>query len=126
MAKRVVTRGDTTYFSFVFYDENDNVAVIDTAVLQITYPGNNDYVTELLDLVGDNDTWMVNWNSANSRPGWVEYHAHAYTADSIEYDQDGRFRLTGNRANLDHELMPTSATASQDAMRGATSSTDYP
>ena len=124
MAKRIVTRGDTTFFTFVFYDEDDNVAVVTSAKLQLTYPGVSDFVTEVLDLVGDDDTWSVSWRSASSRPGWVEFHAHAYAADDVEYDQDGRFRLTGNRANLDHEIMPTTGTASQDAMISG-STTDY-
>lgn len=110
MTKRIVTRGNTTFFTFTFYDENGDVAIVASAQLQLTYPGGDNFATEELDLTSSGTDWTGQWASAKSRPGWVEYHAHAYDAGGIEYSQDGRFRLSGNRANLDHDPLPASGT----------------
>jgi len=124
MAKRIVTRGNTVFFTFTFYDEDGAVAIVASADVQLTYPGGTDFVTETLALQSSGNTWIGEWDSSKARPGWLEYHAHGYAAGGISYGDDGRLRLTGNRANLDHDALPTSATASSSA-DGALSGTDY-
>ncbi len=123
MAKRVVTRGNTTFFTFPFYDEDDVLAILSSATVTLTYPGAIDFETETITLTNSDNTWVGEWDSSKSRPGWVEYHAHGL-ASGVSYDQDGRFRLTGNRANLDHDALPNSGTASSSAM-GAPAALDY-
>lgn len=128
MTQRVVTRGSTVTFSFTFYDANDELATVTSATLQLTYPGLDDFVTETLTLTeGEDDAWAVEWDSSKSRPGWCEYHAHAMAQgieDEAALTEDGRIRLTGNRAGLDHDALPTATTASTSA-QGYTSGTDY-
>lgn len=103
----VIVRGSTVYFSFEFIDENDDVAVCDSATLQLTWPGRDGYETETLTLTESDGAWLVEWDSAKSRPGWVQYHAHALAgAGTAQFARDGRFRLRGNRAGLDHDALP--------------------
>lgn len=124
MSKRIITRGNTSFFSFVFYDEDGAVAIVGSADVQITYPGADDFVTETVALTSVDTAWETNWDSSKARPGWVEYHAHGYADGGISYGEDGRFYTRGNRANLDHTALPTSGTASSSAM-GDFNSRDY-
>ncbi len=118
MTLRRTARGNTITFEFEFEDDEGNTANVTSATLQLTYPGQNDFVTEVLTLTeGDNDVWAVTWDSSKSRAGWAEYHAHAI-AGVFQYTEDGRFRLTGNRANMDHDALPASGTASTSALSG--------
>lgn len=110
----IITRGNTVHFTFSFLSEDDEPAVVISAVVQITYPGRDAYETETVELEQSGATWVGEWESTAARPCWVEYHAHAKT-ESNEFTLDGRFRLRGNRANLDHDALP----------RGSSSS-DYP
>jgi hypothetical protein len=118
MAKRIVTRGNTAFFTFTFYDENDDVAIVVSAEVQLTYPGDVDFVTETIALQASGTDWIGEWDTTKSRPGWVEAHPHAY-ASGVAYAQDLRFRVSGNRANLDHDALPASGTPSGDAMINA-------
>lgn len=111
MAKTVITRGNTVYFSFTFYDENDDEALVDSATLTLTYPGRDHVVTETVNLVdGPGETWTYAWDCTKSRTGWVEYHAHALD-QSYQLAEDGRFRLRANRANYDHDELPERTTS---------------
>lgn len=111
MTQRIVTRGNTTFMSFTFYDENGDLAVCDSAEVQLSYPGSVGYETELVALTDASNVWSGEWVSTHSRPGWVEYHAVG-TNVSGSFASDGRFRLAGNRANLDHDALPTAGTVS--------------
>jgi hypothetical protein len=111
MTLRVVTRGNTVFLSFTFYDEDGAVAVCTSAEVQLTYPGNRAFETETITLTNASNVWSGSWDSSHARAGWVEYHAHAVAAAG-EYAQDGRFRLTANRANLDHDTLQPSGTLS--------------
>lgn len=112
MTVKRLSRGNTVFFTFTFYDENGSVAVCQTAALQLTYPGRSDYVTEEIDLSASGSTWTGEWDSSNAGPGWVQYHAHAY-ASGTQFAEEGRFRVRGNRASLDHDHLPVSATRSE-------------
>lgn len=103
----IVTRGNTVFLAFTFRDEDDAVATLTSAVVQLTYPGNVGYETAAVTLTNDANVWSGTWDSSAARAGWVEYHAHGYAAGG-NYAQDGRFRLMGNKASLDHDRIPTS------------------
>lgn len=111
MTQRIVTRGNTTFFSFTFYDEDEAVAVLTSAELQLTYPGKNAFETETITLTNASNVWSGQWVSTAARAGWVEYHAHGVNSAG-EYAQDGRFRVNANRANLDHDTLAPSGTLS--------------
>jgi hypothetical protein len=112
MTVKIVNRGNTAFFTFTFYDENGDVAVCQSAELQLTYMGRTDYVTEKVTLSSSDNNWLGQWVSANAKAGWVQYHAHAYSSGT-EFAEDGRFRVTGNRASLDHDPLPYGATRSK-------------
>jgi hypothetical protein len=116
MSKRVLTRGNTAFFSFTFYDEDGDIAIVASADVQVTYPGADDFVTETIALSSAGTAWAGEWDTSKSRAGWVEFHAHGYAAGGVNYGDDGRFRVSGNRANLDHDALPTNATPSSSAM----------
>lgn len=111
MTQRIATRGNTVFLSFTFYDENGALAVCTSAALQLTYPGNVGFETETITLTNAANVWSGSWDSTKARAGWAEYHAHAI-AGSSEFAQDGRFRLTANRASLDHDRIPASGKVS--------------
>lgn len=113
MAK-IVTRGSTVYFRFTFYDENGDVAVVQSADLQLTYPGDIAYETETIALQVSDGVWTGQWRSTATRPAWVEYHVHAEAGSgTVHYTEDGRFKVRGNRAGMDHDALPR-GTASSD------------
>jgi hypothetical protein len=112
MASSIVTRGSRVYFTFTFLDENEDAATVTSATLQLTWPGRDAYETTELTLSKTDDEWKAEWDSAPSRPGWVEYHAHALSGLDAQFTRDGRFRLRGNRANLDHDTLPRGSSLS--------------
>jgi hypothetical protein len=116
MAKRIITRGNTAFFTFTFYDEDGEVAIVTSAEVQITYPGADDFVTEKISLTNAGTEWKTEWDTSKARAGWVEYHAHGYAAGGVNYGEDGRFKTRGNRGNYDHDALPASGTASTSAM----------
>jgi hypothetical protein len=105
MAASIVERGNTVYFAFTFYDENGDAANVDSAEMQITYPAGWGYETETVPLAQSGDEWTATWLSSRARPGWIEWHAHAQAAQ-YHLVHDGRFRLSGNKAGLDHDRLP--------------------
>jgi hypothetical protein len=112
MASSIVTRGSRVYFTFVFLDENEDVATVTSAKLQLTFAGREAYETTELTLTETDGEWKAEWESTPARPGWVEYHAHALSGLDAEMTRDGRFRLRGNRANLDHDALPRGSSSS--------------
>jgi hypothetical protein len=119
MTKRIITRGNTVFFAFTFYDEDGEVAIVTSAELQITYPGADDFVTEKIALTNAGTEWKAEWDTSKARPGWIKYHAHGYAAGGVNYGEDGRYRARGNSANLDHDALPASGTASSSALLSA-------
>jgi len=111
--ERMITRGNTVYFDFVFYDEEDAIVTdVTTAAVQLTYPGFRSWETETVSLTESSpDVWSGQWDSTKARAGWVEYHAHAHNGVG-NFADDGRFRLPANRANLDHDRLPSGGTQS--------------
>jgi hypothetical protein len=107
----IITRGNTVFLDFTFYDEDGVIAVVGSAEVQLTYPDANGWETEVVTLTNDSNVWSATWDSTAARPGWVSYHAHSVSG-SFEYAQDGRFRLSGNHAGLDHDTLPTAGTQS--------------
>ncbi len=125
MAKRVITRGTTVFLNLTFYDEKSDVAIVSSAQVQFTYMGNVDFETVTVDMTPAGiGGWKTEWDSSKARPGWIDYHAHAYASGGVEYAQDGRFRITGSRASLDHDPMPPTGRPSSSAMGGGPG-TDY-
>jgi hypothetical protein len=116
MTKRIITRGNTAFFTFTFYDEDGEIAIVTSAKMQLTYAGASDFVTEVIDLTNSGTEWRTEWDTSKARPGWVNYHAHGYAAGGVNYGEDGRFRLKGNAANVDHDALPASGTASASAL----------
>lgn len=112
--ERLITRGNTIFFDFTFYDEEDNLlSDITEAEVQLTYPGDWTWETETIVLTQSAPTvWSGSWDSTRARPGWVEYHTHGVNALSESFGEDGRWRLPANRANLDYSRLPTGGTVS--------------
>ncbi len=108
MASEIRSRGNTFNLAFTFLDENGDVAFADTAQVELTYPGRHWFETETLDLTQDGDQWKTTWDSTKSRGGWVRFHADARTSgdDPTVYAEDGRFKITANMANYQHEPLP--------------------
>lgn len=101
-----ITRGSTVTLSFVFFDENNDEAAVQSAQLELTYRQYDEYATQLLTLVNTTgNVWAVEWDSKKASPGWVDYHAHGVGLTS-DFTEDGRFKLKGNRANLQHDRLP--------------------
>ena len=105
MAGSVIVRGSKVYFSFQFFDENGDLADVDSAELQLTYPGRDKFETEALTLELAAGYWIAEWLTTPMRDGWLQYHAHAYSSGA-ELAQDGRVRIKGNRASFDHDILP--------------------
>ena len=107
MAK-VLTRNNTINLAFTFLDANGDVAFADMAQVQLTYPGRYQFETETLDLTQDGDQWKTTWDSTKSRAGWVQFHADARTTgdDPTVFAEDGRFKLTANMSNYQHDKLP--------------------
>lgn len=106
----VIARGNTVNFSFGFDDANGDAAEVDSATVTIVYPGLTTYQTRILTLTEDeaDDLWKVTWSSSASRAGWVHYHAHAISGAN-ELTEDGRFKVSANRASMQHEKLTTGA-----------------
>lgn len=116
MAK-ILTRGNTVNLAFTFLDENGAVASASTAEVELTYPGRCAPETETLTLTQDGDEWKTTWDSTKSRGAWVMFHAHAKTSGETptSYVEDGRFKISANMANYQHDKLP-----------GGKSLNDYP
>jgi hypothetical protein len=99
-------RGNTVNFAFSFLDSAGAVVEVDSATVTLVYPGLTTYQKETLTLVEDedDDMWKVTWNSDLTRPAWVEFHAHAISG-STELTEDGRFKVSGNRASMQHDKL---------------------
>lgn len=112
----IVTRGNTVYFSFTFYDEDDGAADVDSATVQLEFAGRSGRTTKAITLTKTGSAWTGNWDSTYARAGWVNYHAHALSGSgTAQYAQDGRFKLTANRASFQHDVLPTDAGLSDPA-----------
>lgn len=114
MSGEVIARGNTVAFSFVFYDSTGAIASPDSAKLYITFVGYDGYQNAAeITLTQSGDNWTGSWNSSAAKGGWVDFHGHAVAGDTV-FTQDGRFKLSANRANLQH-----------DRLSGATTGNDY-
>ena len=115
MAK-VLARSNTVNFAFTFKDEDGDAATVASATVQIVYPGRDRRETEKLTLVDNSGSWEVTWDSSKSRGGWIEFHAHALTSGSpaTSYTEDGRFKLSSNEANLQHDALPQGTSSFKD------------
>lgn len=115
MSGEVIARGNTVSFSFVFYDSTGAIASPASAVLYITFVGYDGYENApVITLTQSGNNWIGSWNSAAAKGGWVFFHAHATAGDDTEYVQDGRFKLSANKANYQH-----------DRLTGVTTGSDY-
>lgn len=116
----VVVRGNTVYFSFTFYDADDGAADVDSATVQLEFAGRSGRTTKLITLTETGSAWTGEWDSTYAREGWVHYHAHCLSGSgAAQFAQDGRFKLTANRASYQHDVLPT------DAPLNDTEPTDY-
>lgn len=111
----VIQRGNIVYFAFDFLDQNGDVADVDSATMTLVYPGLTEYQKEVLTLAQDEDDsmWKITWGSAKTRPAWVEYHAHAISS-SDEFVRNGRFKVSGNMASMQHDKLPASQPSQYD------------
>lgn len=105
----VIARGNSVYFAFEFLTQDCAVADVDSATLTLVYPGSTEYQKEVLALTEDEGDgfWKVTWDSGKSRPGWVDYHAHAISG-SNQLTEDGRFKVSANKASMQHDVLPVS------------------
>jgi hypothetical protein len=84
--------------------------VLNSAELELTYRRHDEYATETLTLANlSGNAWSTTWDCTKSSPGWVDYHAHGVGASS-DFSEDGRFKLRGNRAGLQHDKLPNITT----------------
>lgn len=104
----VVTRGNTVSLSFTFKDANGDAANVASASVQLVFPGRDNLQAENITLTENSGAWEATWDSSVSRGGWIEFHAHAIASGnpSTSYVEDGRFKLIGNRAGLQHDVLP--------------------
>lgn len=107
----ILTRGNTVALSFTFKDANGDAANVASASVQLVYRGREAPQTENITLSESAGAWEADWDSSRARGSWVEFHAHAVSSGSpaTDYAEDGRFRLTSNRANLQHDELPRDA-----------------
>lgn len=106
----VVVRGNTVYFSFTFYDADDEAADVDSATVQLEFAGRSGRTTKLITLTEVGSVWTGEWDSTSAREGWVNYHAHCLSGSGVaQFAKDSRFKLTANRANYQHDILPTDA-----------------
>ena len=104
MPDPVQIRGSTVSFSFTFRDAAGDVVDADSATLTLVYPGLKEWQKASVALTDTDDVWTGTWDSAVTRPAWVEYHAHALDG-STEHAIDGRFKVSGNRAAMQHDKL---------------------
>jgi len=104
----ILNRSNTVSLSFTFKDENGDVANVESATCQLVYPGRDAFQTETIALAENSGAWEASWDSSNARGGWVEFHAHALSSGTpvTAYTEDGRFKLSSNMANLQHDELP--------------------
>ncbi len=104
----ILTRANTVALSFTFRDANGDEANVASASVQLVYRGRAALQTETIPLAENAGAWEADWDSSRARGGWVEFHAHALSSGSpvTRYAEDGRFKLTSNRANLEHAELP--------------------
>lgn len=104
----ILTRSNTLTLSFAFKDENGEAANVASATCQLVYPGRDMSETETVTLSQSGSSWTATWDSTKSRPGWIEFHAHAISTGTpvSHYTEDGRFKLAGNEANYQHDELP--------------------
>ncbi|MDA7948082.1 MAG: hypothetical protein MPJ78_11480 [Hyphomicrobiaceae bacterium] len=104
----ILTRANTVALSFTFKDANGDAANVASASVQLVYSGREALQTEQITLGETAGAWETNWDSSRARGGWVEFHAHAVSSGTpvTRYAEDGRFKLTSNRANLQHDELP--------------------
>ncbi|MGI9386196.1 MAG: hypothetical protein ACR2OX_02085 [Methyloligellaceae bacterium] len=114
----ILTRSNTVALSFTFKDENGDAANVASASVQLVYLGREALQTQKLTLSENSGAWEVDWDSSPVRGGWVEFHAHAVSPGSpvTSYAEDGRFKLTSNRANLQHDELPEDANDLKDTV----------
>ena len=113
MTDAVIVRGNIVNFSFTFYDSSGDLASPDSAELQLTYVDHDGYRNKKVTLTEVSGAWTGTWDSKTCRGGWVHFHAHAIDGTDVLV-QDGRFKLSANKANLQH-----------DVLTGVTSGDDY-
>ena len=115
MAK-VLARANTIALAFSFFDAAGAVASVASANVQLVYPGRDRLETEVIALTDVSDSWEATWDSTKSRGGWVQFHAHATSggSPSTEYTEDGRFKLSSNEANLQHDELPAGTNSLKD------------
>ena len=106
----IVQRGNTVFLAFTFIDEDDETTAVDSAEVELTYPGRDGFATETLTLTLSTGAWRTTWDSTKARAGWVHWHAHGISAQNGDFAQDGRFKLTANRASYQHDVLPTGGT----------------
>ena len=112
----ILTRANTVALSFTFKDANGDAANVASASVQLVYPGREALQTENVPLSETAGAWQAEWDSSKARGGWVEFHAHAVSSGTpvTSYAEDGRFKLTSNRANLQHDPLPEDANDLED------------
>lgn len=113
MPDPVQIRGSTVSFSFTFRDAAGAIVDADSATLTLVYPGSDLMQRQSVVLSDTDDVWSGTWDSSVARPSWIDYHAHALDG-SVEYVIDGRFKLRGNAAGLQHDTLPVSQPSQYD------------
>lgn len=105
------SRANTFKLAFAFLDENGDPASVASATCQLVWEGLDDYGTIALALLenAEDQTWDAAWDSSVARPGWVDYHAHAIGSSGDSYTEDGRWKIAGNKASLQHDKLPKTA-----------------
>lgn len=99
-----IFRGATVVFLTSFFDQNGNVTLPASAVVNITFQlPNGQAGAASLNMqppgAGDPTRWSASWDSRGASPGMVYYSIHTGTPVPVSVE-DGQFLLTANQANL--------------------------
>ena len=112
----VLTRSNTVNLSFTFKDENGDTATVASATVQLVYPGRDELQTEAITLSQSGNNWTGTWDSSKSRGGWIEFTAKGTTSGNpaTTYTEDGRFKTTGNKSNIQLTSLPEGQSSLRD------------
>ena len=91
-----VTRGNLVSWQTEFFDANNEVITADAAWVRVTRGAFG--TPEVIQMERGDDGWVAEWNTSNSAPGLINWHAWCETPTPSA--QDGFFIIEANPANL--------------------------
>lgn len=90
-----ITRGNQISWTINFFDANNAIISANSATLRIVQGTNSANVTSLAMTSGP-DGWVAVWDTSNTRPGIINWHA---SCEPVHSAVDGQFTIEANPAN---------------------------